>query len=457
MKSNLKSIHNVSPLVASNGHKLPTDDLTYEGQTCWAYILHNIKNNMWYIGISTQHPDNYTTSSNNKHLMIAYSKGEIVRRIIKVGSSFEQMKKYESDLLKDTNAVKDSDSYNLSNGIVSKKVIREPNLTMMKDVADQTLRDKTLNGCKFELVNLTEQKKLKKDKGYFLENSFFKDIKRFQIRPEELDISHVNALSDKLDSSFGNLKIVEETTGQKFLVVVLRDRLMKGQEIDVIIGGNHTFKAIEQSKFCFEMPILNIPKSVHKEWTDEEIRGYGEYLNPVQGIKVLQSSEDGIIKTCLTFANQFGLDCNSITEHLKNHKLDNKQKTRIKANITSQYNKQKELQQQPKNFILYENSKDERIQNVLNDLKKEKYTYVSSISSGKLSVGDVVQKAVKEIKDGKKNLKKIKLLVYHPNQTAKNNFDTTWKPMIDSWHWAVDKEKIESITYEEMDWLKDEI
>ena len=72
--SNQKFIHSVSPLVASNGHKLPTESLVYKGEPVWAYILHNIKNNMWYVGISTQSPEDYQTSSNNKELMIAMSK-----------------------------------------------------------------------------------------------------------------------------------------------------------------------------------------------------------------------------------------------------------------------------------------------------------------------------------------------------------------------------------------------
>ena len=75
--SNQKFIHSVSPLVASNGHKLPIEDLVYKNEPCWAYILHNIKNGMWYIGISTQHPDEYKTTSDNKELAMAFSRNEI--------------------------------------------------------------------------------------------------------------------------------------------------------------------------------------------------------------------------------------------------------------------------------------------------------------------------------------------------------------------------------------------
>ena len=79
--SSQNSIHSVSPLVASNGHKLPIEDLVYKNEPCWAYILHNIKNGMWYIGISTQHPDEYKTTSDNKELAMAFSRNEIKRYI----------------------------------------------------------------------------------------------------------------------------------------------------------------------------------------------------------------------------------------------------------------------------------------------------------------------------------------------------------------------------------------
>ena len=91
--SNLLSNQNIeNQIVASNGHNLPTKKVLYEGNVCWAYILYNIRNYKWYVGISTEHPNDYQTSSNNKELLSAISKGEIVRCIFEVGSNFSQMK-----------------------------------------------------------------------------------------------------------------------------------------------------------------------------------------------------------------------------------------------------------------------------------------------------------------------------------------------------------------------------
>ena len=455
--SNQKFIHSVSPLVASNGHKLPTENLVYEGQVCWAYILHNIVNNKWYVGIATQHPSEYQTSSNNKELMRAMSRNEIQRRIIKVGNNFAQMKVFERDLLEATDAVNDPNSYNEGHGIVSKDIVREPDLDKMDEIARQILEDRSLLGCKFYNIDLMNHKDVKKDKGYFLPDSNLKNLVSFQIRENTLDYEHGKRMIEKIDAALGNLKLIEEETGQKFLVIILRDVEYQGKIVDLIIGGNHTIFAIEKSKFCFELPVLDIPKSVHGSWTMEEIRALGEYLNPISSVVRLETSEDDLIKTCLSFANKFGVDSEVINKHLDKHGITGKQRSRIKKNVTSKYNKQKEQESSPTNFITYEDNNDIRIKNVVKEKKKEAHTFVQTISSGKLSVGDVVQKLVKKIRDDKMNYKRIHLVVYHPSHAAKKNFDDTWVDMIHAWDWSFDKTKIEGITYEEMPYLQEEI
>ncbi len=455
--SNQKIIHSVSPLVASNGHKLPTEDLVYKGEVCWAYILHNIKNSKWYIGISTKDPSEYQTNSENKELMRAMSRNEIQRRIIKVGSNLAQMKVFERDLIKDTDAVSDSNSYNLGPGIVAKGTIREPDLDKMFEIARQILEDRSLLGCKFYKLDLMNHKDIKKGKGYFLPDSNLKDLVSFQIRDEALNYEHCNRMVEKIDSALGNLELIEQETGQKFLVIILRDVEYKGRVVDLIIGGNHTIYAIEKSKFCYELPILDIPKSVHGIWTLEERRSLGEYLNPISSVVKLETNEDDLIKTCLSFANSFGIDTDVIGKHLDKHGIVGKQRSRIKANVTLKFKKQKEEQEAPTNFITYENSEDKRVQTTVNEKKKEEHTLVQPISSGKLSVGDVVQRLVRKVKDDKMNYKRIHLVVYHPTHTAKKNFDDQWVQMIHAWDWAVDKTKIEGITYEEMPFQKEEI
>ena len=454
--SSQKSIHSVSPLVASNGHKLPIEDLVYKNEPCWAYILHNIKNGMWYIGISTQHPDEYKTTSDNKELAMAFSRNEIKRYIIKTGYDLEQMKRYESDLINDTNAEHDPMSYNEGPGIVSKDVLREPNLNMMKDIADGILNERSLMGAKFYTIDLGNDKSIKKGKGYFLPDSKLNDLVKFQSRKVLINYDHVNDLAQYIDAANGNLKTLEEQTGQKLLVVILRDVLHEGRMVDLVIGGNHTLLAIEKSKYGFSLPICDVPKSLHGAWIKPELRGLSEYLNPISAIKKLETNEDDLIKTGVSFAHDYGPESDVIKNHLDNHGIVGKQRTRIRSNITKKYNEDKNKSSIPENFITYENADDIRIQQVKKDREDGK-TYVSVLSSGKLSVGDVVQRAVEKIKNGKINYKKIHLIVYHPDPSAKKTFDDKWIKMIHAWDWFRDPQKCESLTYEEMPYQKEEL
>ena len=455
--SNQKFIHSVSPkLVASNGHELPTEDLVYKNEPCWAYILHNIKNGMWYIGISTQHPDEYKTTSDNKELAMAFSRNEIKRYIIKTGYDLEQMKRYESDLINDTNAEHDPMSYNEGPGIVSKDVLREPNLNMMKDIADGILNERSLMGAKFYTIDLGNDKSIKKGKGYFLPDSKLNDLVKFQSRKVLINYDHVNDLAQYIDAANGNLKTLEEQTGQKLLVVILRDVLHEGRMVDLVIGGNHTLLAIEKSKYGFSLPICDIPKSLHGAWIKPELRGLSEYLNPISAIKKLETNEDDLIKTGVSFAHDYGPESDVIKNHLDNHGIVGKQRTRIRSNITKKYNEDKNKSSIPENFITYENAEDTRIQQVKKDREDGK-TYVSVLSSGKLSVGDVVQRAVEKIKNGKINYNKIHLIVYHPDPSAKKTFDDKWIKMIHAWDWFRDPQKCESLTYEEMPYQKEEL
>ena len=150
-------------------------------------------------------------------------------------------------IIKNTNAEHDPMSYNEGPGIVSKDVLREPNLNMMKDIADGILNERSLMGAKFYTIDLGNDKSIKKGKGYFLPDSKLNDLVKFQSRKVLINYDHVNDLAQYIDAANGNLKTLEEQTGQKLLVVILRDVLHEGRMVDLVIGGNHTLLAIEKS------------------------------------------------------------------------------------------------------------------------------------------------------------------------------------------------------------------
>ena len=74
-------------------------DVPYNGESAWAYRLDNTVTGKWYIGISKQPVDSYTTSSENTELLSAISNGEVDRHIIHVDGSYPAMEIWETENL----------------------------------------------------------------------------------------------------------------------------------------------------------------------------------------------------------------------------------------------------------------------------------------------------------------------------------------------------------------------
>ena len=160
---------------------------------------------------------------------------------------------------------------------IAKDVLREPNLNMMKDIADSILNERSLMGAKFYTIDLGNDKSIKKGKGYFLPDSKLNDLVKFQSRKVLINYDHVNDLAQYIDAANGNLKTLEEQTGQKLLVVILRDVLHEGRMVDLVIGGNHTLLAIEKQSMVLVYLFVMYQKS---SWCMDkpELRGLSEYL-----------------------------------------------------------------------------------------------------------------------------------------------------------------------------------
>ena len=107
---------------------------------------------------------------------------------------------------------------------------------------------------------------LKKAKDIFYSDSKLNGSVKFQSRKVLINYDHVNDLAQYIDVA-KDLKTLEEQTGQKLLVVILRDVLHEGRMVDLVIGGNHTLLAIEKSKYGFK--ICDIFK-VHGVWIKPE-------------------------------------------------------------------------------------------------------------------------------------------------------------------------------------------
>jgi len=429
-----------------------TFDVAHKGEAAWAYRLDNTVTGKWYIGISKSDIDDYDTSSEDIELLSAISRGEVVRRIIRFDESYPAMEIWETQELTFLNAKDDPMSYNHSNGMA--RIKRLPRIEMMKGIADEIRKTNSYNNINPTVVDLTDEKDFKRKRGYLKPTSKLNDVIALQPRDKKIDHDHLMALVEKIDQNRGNLASIEATTGQKLLCVFLTNRLWKGRKVELRIDGNHTMGATILANYGFNLRILYIPESMHNDWTDDEIRLLGEYLNPRSEITALQTSEDDIIKTCVVLALQYGRDSGVINDHLNEHKLTNKAKARIKKNVATKLNNLEEEDRRPQNFIDYADSK-EPLKLIVEEHKKKPNTWSVYWSTSKASIGDYATKILKRIYHGKENLKVVHIVLYHPTIVAKKKFDKEYAQGFEDWKRILKYEGVE-LRWTIMPWLKDE-
>ena len=418
----------------------------------WGYKLTNKVNGKWYYGIAKDDPTIYTTSSKNTELLSAIQKGEVERTIEYVDDSWEHLQTWENNILKQNNAATNPKSYNRSNGIaVNKEIVNDK---MMKKVADDIVNYNSVSGINAVDVDLTNEVE-SNNKSRLIPTSIYNNLIFFQIRNVKRNGEHENNIADKIDEFYGNLDTLEESTGQKLLVVVLENRLYNGRPVNLVIGGNHTWHATLKSQFGFKVRMLYIPKSVHEKWSDLEIRILGQYLNPRDKKTILETNEDDAVKTGLEIYKKTNKSTTSLTSYLNNENWTNKQKDRIKQRVGREYEKWEELKNRPQNFIDYSTPEQKQL---IDDKVKElegSNTLVRVMSTGKASIGDPMTKVLHEIFNGEKRLEKIKIVLYHPNMNKYNEFKNKWEQYFPTWQRLAKHENVD-LTWFEMPHLINE-
>jgi hypothetical protein len=419
----------------------------------WGYKLSNKVNGKWYYGVAKQSPEVYTTSSKNTELNSAINKDEIVRSIEIADDSYDYLKTWEREILTENNAAQNPMSYNNSNftGAKDKTTVDDK---LMRKVADDILNHNTVSGVNPVEVDITNEVE-PNNKTKFKPDSIYNNILQFQVRDNLLSGDHIKNLIDKIDQHYGNLDRIEEETGQKLIIVVLEDRLHKGRNVPLRIGGNHTWKATLKSQFGFKFKILYIPKSVHSQWSDLEIRILGQYLNPRDKKTILETNEDDAVKTGLEIFKKTNKSSTTLNSYLNNENWTPKQKDRIKQRVGRDYEKLELLKTTPQNFIDY--STEEEFKLVTDKVKEleEPNCLVKYMSTGKASIADPVSKIIHEIYNGETRLEKIKIVLYHPSMKHYNEFKIKWEQYFPTWQRLIKHENI-NLTWYEMPHLTEE-
>lgn len=427
----------------------------YNGESAWGYKLINTVNGMWYYGIGHGDIDEYDTGSYNPKLMNAISKGEIEREIVRVDNSYTSIQIWETQLLTELDAENDPMSYNDNNGF--SKIKKLPRVGMCKEIADEIRKYKSYCGYEITDIDLSTEKEFKGKRGILKPTSFLRDWQSLQPRHNLFVVEHLNDLEEKIDQYKGNLEAIEQETDQTLFVVVLQNRKRKNKpKADLKIDGNHTFESTIRSRYGFTLKVLYIPESIHNDWTEDEIRLIGEFLNPRDEKTTLQTAEEDAVKTAVELSIKYDRDSSVVNDYLNKHKFTSKAKDRIKKNVTTQLNKMDKEAAKPKNFIDWTLPEyREILKEKVKDCESESGTYSTYWSSAKASIGDYASKMLKKIYQGKENLKKIKVFIHHPSVDAQKTFEKDYEVDFENWQRIFKHEKVD-LKWEEMPMTKEE-
>lgn len=254
----------------------------YEG---YLYKFTNLNDGKVYVGIHKGYVgDGYWHSSTDSDFNKIFSdaSSNLKFEILKYGD-YTEMTVSERKILKDNDAKNNPMFINKTNG--SAKFF-QPDVDLMKELADKILnREFTVT-------------KESVDDVY--------ELPRLQVRSEE-DRAHKNEIQQRIEDAGGNT--------DKCSPVVIYEGRQSGQ--DVIGDGNHTLNAAKDAKHCTELPVIRIPVEVHKDFSNQELKGVSNLLNKKPDIvKRAMSIEDGVKYIVGTYSEGTPHDSNGNKEYL---------------------------------------------------------------------------------------------------------------------------------------------
>jgi hypothetical protein len=217
----------------------------------YLYKYTHLETGKMYIGIHKGRlGDRYWHSSQNEEFNQALSTEKNVFKfeVLRFGSH-QAMEVAESRMLNAVDAKNNPMYYNLSNGM---KLNHDapPDVEMMQILVDKI---QSRDGLTVTIESVED----------------IAVLKRVQVRLAE-DEAHKREIKERIEDAGG------DTSGCS-PVVIYEGRGPNGE--DLIGDGNHTVMAASEAKHCTVIPVIRIPKSVHKEYTDAELKAIGNLLN----------------------------------------------------------------------------------------------------------------------------------------------------------------------------------
>lgn len=263
----------------------------YEG---YLYRFTNLNDNKVYVGVHKGYVgDGYWHSSTDTEFnkIFSDSSSNLKFEILEYGS-YNEMTVSERKILKDNDAKNNPMFINKSNGSAK---FTQPDVAMMMDMVY-----KIMNG-EFTIT------KESVDDVY--------ELPRLQVRTAE-DRDHKVVIQQLIEDAGGNT--------DKCTPIVIFEGRQSGN--DVIGDGNHTINAAKDAKHCSEIPVIRIPKEVHENYTNQELRGLSNLLNPnPEIIKKPMSIDDAVKYIVGTYSEGTPHDSNGNKQYLEACRFTKKQ------------------------------------------------------------------------------------------------------------------------------------
>lgn len=363
------------------------------------YKFTNLLNKKIYIGIHKGKPfDGYMFSSENEdfHKDFMNPNAEFKYEVLQYGT-YQYMQAVEQNMLKEVNAKDNSNYYNNSNG--GSKIVL-PNQNLVKHIIKSIQDEKSYEGAQ---VVYTPVKNLPKN--------------RLQIREFTKDPSHVKKLKDRIN---------EKSTLEHLLVVILKDRLYRGQRGDLVVDGNHSIEAVEESKYgkSGSIPTIYLQEHSHSSLPDDDVDLLALRFNPrVENPRLQSSHEDIARQVCKWKVN--GLDTNSkeVQDLYHDFHLSKSEKAKVSKIANQMY-----IDITPNNatWINYGAGKEKKdMQKTIN--REDASVFAKCYSTAKYNAWSDLYDIILHNKNNEHKIKTYKVYFYHVNQEYKDTWIKKWQ------------------------------
>lgn len=275
------NINNTPPSIKKI--EIGTEPSIYEG---YLYRFTDMNTNKVYVGVHKGYlGDGYWHSSTDKDFKKTFSdsNSNLKFEILEYGN-YAEMTVSERKILKDNDAINNPMFINKSNG--SAKFFQPDNELMME------LHTKILNKefpITYESI----------DDVY--------ELPRLQVRAEESKELRLE-IKERIDDAGGN------TDGCN--PIVIYEGRQSGN--DIVGDGNHTLGGAKDAKHSTVVPVIRIPKEVHEQYTNDELKGVSNLQNKrPKTIKKAMTVDDAVKYIVGVFTNGTPYDSIRNKEYLE--------------------------------------------------------------------------------------------------------------------------------------------